>query len=111
MLRISATVVDQSLGCMAAPVADFLQTFSAGVFEKPYFVASMFEFVNVSPYFCLPGSFVRRRLAATGTTCVKSDARPIRSLCLLQFEENTTHFFNLFVGPQDVFVSEQVAKA
>src|ERR1035438_9612113 len=60
-------------GCESAPVGDLFQTFSAGVLEKSDFVAGMFEFVDVSPYFRLPRSLVRRGLAATGTASVKRD--------------------------------------
>jgi len=37
-----------------APVADFAEAFSAGVLEQSYFVARMFELMDVGPDFGLP---------------------------------------------------------
>src|SRR5882762_1119414 len=51
------------LGGVSAPVGDFFQTFSAGMLEESDFVASVFEFVDVSPDFGLPRCLVGRGLA------------------------------------------------
>src|SRR5450759_945819 len=79
--------------------------------EKSDFVAGVFEFVNVSPDLGLPRSLVSLGLAATGTAGVKGHARLRSSLRVLQFEEDAAHFFNLFVGTQNVLVAQQVSKA
>jgi hypothetical protein len=96
---------------VAAPVGDLLQTFSAGMLEKSDFVAGMFEFVDVCPDLRLPRCLVSCGLTATGTAGVKGDARLRRSLHVLQFDEDAAHFFDLFVGAENVLVAQQVSKA
>jgi hypothetical protein len=100
----------ERLGGVAAPVGDLFHTFAAGVLEKSDFVAGMFEFVDVSPNLRLPRSVVGCGLAATGTARMKGDTRPRSSLHVLQFEEDAAHFFDLFVGTQNVLVAQQVSK-
>src|SRR5882762_4176985 len=78
----------ECLGGVAAPVGDLFQTFSAGMLEESDFVASVFEFVDVSPDLGLPRCLVGRSFAATGTASVKGDAWPRRRLDVLQFEKD-----------------------
>jgi hypothetical protein len=99
------------LGGVAAPVGDLFQTFSARMLEESDFVASVFEFVDVGPDLRLPRCLVSRSLAATGTTGVKGDAWPRRSLDVLEFEKDAAHFLDLFVGAENVLVAQQVSKA
>jgi len=47
-------IVDGFLRCTASPVGYLFQAFSAGVFEESYFVTSVFEFMDIGPYFGLP---------------------------------------------------------
>src|SRR5271163_677648 len=102
-------------GREAAPVGDLFQAFSAGVLEKSDSVAGMFEFMNVGPDLRLPRALMDGGLAATGAAGVKGDVRLRTSLRVLrferQFEEDAADFFNLFVGTEDVFVTEQVSEA
>jgi hypothetical protein len=103
--------VAQWSGGVAPPVGDFSQAFSAGMLEESDFVAGMLEFVDIGPDLGLPRSLVGRGLSATGTAGVKDHALPRRSLHVLQFQENAAYFFDLFVGTQNVFVTQQVSKA
>ena len=41
-------------GGVASPVGDFFETFTPGVFEKPDFVAGVFELVDIRPNLGLP---------------------------------------------------------
>ncbi len=81
------------------------------MFEESDLVAGMLEFVDIGPDLRLPRSLMSRGLATTGAACVKSNARTLSSLHLLQFKEDAAHFFNLFVRPEDVLVPQQVSKA
>ena len=60
-------------GGVAAPVGYFFQAFSAGVFEESYFVAGVFEFVDVGPDFGLTRALVDFGGSATGAAGVESD--------------------------------------
>jgi len=89
------------------------------VLEESDFVAGVFEFVDVGPDFRLPRALVGRGLTATGTPGVKGDSWPDRGLrififiliLILQFEEDAAHFFDLFIGTENVLVAQQVSKA
>src|ERR1700688_604037 len=95
-------------GGVAAPVGDFFQTFSSGVLEESYFVAGIFEFVDVGPDFSLPGFVVSCRLAAAGATGVEGDVRFCGGrLRFLQFDKDAAHLFDLFFRAQDVLVAQQ----
>ena len=61
------------LGGEAAPVGDLSQAFATGVLEESYFVAGMFEFVDVGPDLSLPGSLVGRGFSATGAAVHRCD--------------------------------------
>jgi hypothetical protein len=41
-------------GGVAAPIPNFAEAFADSVFEESYFVAGMFEFVDIGPDFGLP---------------------------------------------------------
>jgi len=62
------------LGCVPAPIANFAEAFADGVFEESYFVAGVFEFVDVGPDFGLPRQIVGGGFAAAGTAGVESNA-------------------------------------
>src|ERR1039458_9969300 len=100
----------ERLGGVAAPVGDLFHAFAPGVFEKSDFVAGVFVIVGVSPPLRLPRPLVGCGLAATGTAGVKGDARLRSSRHVLQFDEDTAHFFDLFVGTQNVLVAQQVSR-
>ena len=44
----------QSSGGVAAPIPNFAEAFADSVFEESYFVAGVFEFVDIGPDFGLP---------------------------------------------------------
>ena len=87
-----------------APVSNFFQTIGAGVFEQTYAMAGVFEFVDVSPDFCLPRFVVDRRLATAGTTGVQL-ARLVALIGnFLKFQKHAADFLDVFVFPDDVLV-------
>jgi hypothetical protein len=100
--RILLRVVEIS-GALA-PISNFFQTIGAGVFEQAYAMAGMFEFVDVSPDFCLPRFVVDGRFAAAGTTGVQL-ARLVGLIGnFLKFQKHAADFLDVFVFADDVLV-------
>jgi hypothetical protein len=98
---------------LTAPVADFLQTFAACVFEKAHVMAGVLELVDVGPHFRLPTFLVRSGFAASGAAGMKRDPNRFRSYGngSRQFDEDAADFFDLLVFVEKVFVAKQIAKA
>ena len=101
----------EALSGTASPISDFLQSIAEDVFEEPNAMARVFELVDVGPYLSLPRTFVSRGFPARSATSVQLRRRGPGSGCLGQFDEDTPDFQDLFIGADDVFVAEQVAKA
>src|SRR5579862_2749380 len=82
------------------------------MFEKPYPMARVLEFVDVGPYLGRPALVVRRRLPAGGAPGMERDLHrldPDRS-CARQLDEDTSHFLHLFAVTENVFIAQQVSK-
>src|ERR1700690_2457097 len=94
----------------APPAASLAQPFTTRMLEEPNFVAAMFEFVDVGPDFRQPRLFMGRGQAARGASRVKGNAWLGRGRRILQFDKHAAHFFDLFLGGQNVLVAQQVLK-
>ena len=66
-------------GAGVAPIGDFFQTVSPSLLEETYPVARVLEFVNVGPYFSLPGFVVDCGLAAGGAAGMQLSDRACRN--------------------------------
>jgi hypothetical protein len=106
-------VVSRS-GTLVAPVGNFLEAFTAGLFEQPNAVPSMLEFMNVSPDFRPPRLVMDGSFATTGAASMEFSSlawnrrngtgRPG------QFDENAADFFDVVLAVDDVLVAQKVAK-
>src|SRR5215471_17526048 len=72
----------------------------------------MFEFVDVSPDFRLPGLFVGGRFAAGGAASMEGDLNRLVFYRdgTRKFNKNAPHFLNLLVLAQQVLVPQKVAE-
>src|SRR5262249_19461163 len=95
----------EALGGVAAPVGNFSQSVSNGVFEEANPVTGMLELMDVGPDFRLPGSFVRGRLSAACAAGVQPDGRVGLLRTFGQFDEDATHFLDFFVWADQVGVT------
>src|SRR5579864_434497 len=95
---------------LAAPVADFLQTTAASMLEKPYPVAGVLKFVDVGPDLGFPIVLMGGRFAAGGATGMQGDRNCLDSHRggTRQFNEDASHFLDLFVLVEDVLVAQKV---
>ena len=100
-------------GTLIAPVPDFFETFATGLLKQADAVADVLKFVNISPDFSLPVFFMNRVLTTGGAAGVKlaHNRAGWRSVRAGQLDEDTPHFLDVFVGVDDVLVTEQKAKS
>src|SRR5208283_2568679 len=111
--REDSSVAKRIGSTLPAPVADFLQSAPARMFEQADPVAGVFELVDVGPDLGLPADLMRRRLAAGGAAGVQRDLNGLirHGKRARQLDEDAAHFLNFFVFAQHVLVTQQIAEA
>ena len=99
--------LESRLGTLIAPVPDFRETFATGLLKQPDTMPDVLELVNIGPDFSLPVFLVDRRFAAGGASGVKfaNHRTGRRPVCSRQFDKDATHFLDVFVGVDYVFVA------
>jgi len=98
---------------LIAPVPNFRETFATGLLKQADTMPDVLELVNIGPDFSLPVFLVDGSLAASGASGVelanhRTGRRVVRGR---QFDKDATHFLDVFVGIDYVFVAQQEAKS
>ncbi len=98
---------------LAAPVADFFQAFAARMFEEPYEMPRVFEFMDVGPDFSPPSRIVSGRFSASGAASVQRYRSDLGAggRHAGQLDKDAAHLFDFLFGPKKVFVTEKVAES